>query len=100
MFMSPPCRHGSANVVCDILPQRFRAGSRMHIDKNELLAGIPAKRLRDTLRKMDNAEWSPDKLTRELGVGQNDAVSVLAALVAEGYIEAAKRPKGWLRAGQ
>lgn len=71
----------------------------MQIDKTELLAGVPAKRLRDALRRMDNSEWSPSHLARELGLTKTDAERVLAALVAEGYIEVTKRPRGGFCSG-
>jgi hypothetical protein len=39
----------------------------MHIGKNDLLAGVPAKRLRDALAKMGNDSWSRKTLREELG---------------------------------
>ena len=40
----------------------------MQIGKDELLAGVPAKRLRDILVKMDNAGWSREALQEELAM--------------------------------
>ena len=72
----------------------------MQIGKNELLAGVPAKRLRDTLIKMDNANWSRQELQKELGLKRANIANVLAELVAAKFIEPAPRFKGWYRAGE
>jgi hypothetical protein len=38
----------------------------MEIGENELLTGVPDKRLRDTLIRMDNANWSRKDLSKQL----------------------------------
>ena len=47
----------------------------MEIDKNELLARVPAKRLRDTLIKMDNANWSRKDLQQALGLKRGNCTA-------------------------
>jgi hypothetical protein len=71
----------------------------MQIGKDDLLAGVPAKRLRDTLTKMDNASWSRRKLRDELRLERRETAGVLAALIADGYLERTKRPQGWFASG-
>ena len=61
----------------------------MEIGKNELLAGVPAKRLRDTLIKMDNANWSRKDLQQALGLKRANCTATLSELVAAKYIEPA-----------
>jgi hypothetical protein len=56
----------------------------MHIGKDELLAGVPAKRLRDALIKMGNDSWSRKKLREELKLAPTEWAGVLAMLKAEG----------------
>ena len=41
-------------------------GRAMQIGRDELLAGVPAKRLRDALIKMGGDSWSRKKLREEL----------------------------------
>jgi hypothetical protein len=71
----------------------------MQIDKNDLLAGVPAKRLRDALTKMGGDSWSRKKLREELKLSRQEATGVLAGLKAEGYLEASDRLRGWFRTG-
>src|SRR5262245_8680920 len=71
----------------------------MQIDKNELLAGVPAKRLRDALTKMGNDSWSRKTLREELKRSPRETMDILRALKAEGYLEASDRLRGWYSAG-
>jgi DNA-binding IclR family transcriptional regulator len=69
----------------------------MHIGKDELLAGVPAK-LRDTLIKMDNSAWSRKWLQQQLKLRPQQTKDIVAGLVTAGYIEP-DRAKGWFRSG-
>ena len=72
----------------------------MQIGKHELLAGVPAQRLRDTLVKMDNANWSRQWLQKELGLKRADIATVIDDLVAAKYLQPAERFKGWYQTGE
>ena len=74
-------------------------GREMHIGKNDLLAGVPAKRLRDALTKMGNDSWSRKKLREELKLSPQATMDILRGLRAEGYLEASDRLRGWFRTG-
>jgi hypothetical protein len=71
----------------------------MHIGKDELLAGVPAKRLRDTLIKIGQDSWSRKKLREELKLAPSETAGILARLKAEGYLAASDRLRGWYRTG-
>src|SRR5262245_16258844 len=71
----------------------------MHIGKNDLLAGVPAKLLRDTLSKMGGDSWSRKKLREELKLSPQETMDILRGLKDAGYLEASDRLKGWYRAG-
>jgi hypothetical protein len=71
----------------------------MHIGKNDLLAGVPAERLRDTLIKMGQDNWSRKKLRQELKLAPSETAGILALLKAEGYLAASDRLRGWYRTG-
>lgn len=71
----------------------------MQIGKDELLAGVPAKRLRDALSKMGHDSWSRKKLREELKLPRTGWADILARLKEEGYLDASDRLRGWYRAG-
>src|SRR6185295_8236565 len=74
-------------------------GRDIQIGKNELLAGLPAKLLRDALTKMGSDSWSRKKLQQELKLTRPETAGILAALMAEGYPEKSDRLRGWFRTG-
>src|SRR5262245_5425664 len=71
----------------------------MRVGKNDLLAGVPAKRPRDPLAKMGNDSWSRKKLREELKLSKQETTAILTGLKAEGYLEASDRLRGWYRPG-
>ena len=60
----------------------------MQIGKDDLLAGVPAKLLRDVLTKMGNDSWSQKKLRDELKLPPTGWAGVLAMLKAHGHCRA------------
>ena len=52
----------------------------MRLDRAELIAGQPVKRVRDLLRKMDIWSWHAEKIAAYFGVAVEDAAPLIAEL--------------------
>lgn len=63
----------------------------MYIDPKSKIAGLPALKIRDFLRKAGDSSWRVDFLEKELRVSFREANQIISKLAELGYIEIDKR---------
>jgi hypothetical protein len=59
----------------------------MHIDPKSKIAGIPALKIRDFLRKAESYTWQAEFLQKRLRVSLHKANQIISKLAELGYIE-------------
>lgn len=75
----------------------------MRLDKNELIAGVPVRAVRDFLRRLRSGHWSKEAIEEDLRLPPDHADALIKELVARGLLEAETHrglgPAIWYKSG-
>jgi hypothetical protein len=62
----------------------------MRIDRSEMIAGQPIKKVRDFLRRLGSREWSSERIAEHFAIDLAAAENLVAELCARNLLERAK----------